>query len=156
MSRYRYWIGVLAATLLGMIFTVAGVGKLLSHSSSYEAFLFPSFLPGAVADYAYAVFPYLELTIGLLLICGIAVKFTASLSMGMVACFIASNLYLLSNGVGTCGECFGVAGGLTVYAALVLDGLMAIMTVIILITYQGKYFNGTPWYLTGHTATRSA
>lgn len=156
MKQYRYWIGILAATLLGMIFAVAGMGKLMAGSSSYEAFLFPSFLPEVITDAAYAGIPYVEVMVGLVLICGIAVKFTTSISAILIASFITSNLYLLNIGVGTCGNCFGVAGGLTVYAALVLDGLMAVLAVIIFFSHKGAYFNKTPWFLTGRTVTQCA
>lgn len=156
MRKYIYWVGVLAAIFLGMIFVVAGMGKLMLQSGSYEPFLFPALMPQTLSNAVSLGVPYMEIIIGLLLICGIATKFTTSISAALIVCFIASNLYLLSIGVGTCGGCFGVAGGLTVYAALVLDGLMAVLVVIIFLSHKGAYFNKTPWFLTGHTVTRCA
>lgn len=156
MKNMAYWSGILATILLGMLLVVAGVGKLMSGTTGYDAYLFPSFLPELVTGAAYIAIPYVEVAVGLLLILGIGVKFATSISAWLIACFVASNLYLLSIGVGTCGDCFGVAGGLTVYAALVIDGLMALMVAVIFLSQKGTYFNITPWYLIGHTVTGGA
>jgi len=135
---------------------VAGVGKVLAGTTGYDAFLFPSFLPETLSVTAYAALPYTEIIIGLLLVLGIGIKLATCVSAALIVCFITSNLYLLSIGVGTCGGCFGVAGGLTVYAALVIDGLMAIAATIIFVSHTGPYFNKIPWYFKGHTVTRCA
>jgi len=108
-----------------MIFIVAGVGKLLMQSSSYEPLIYPARMPQLLSDAVSLGLPYAEIIIGLLLVCGIATRLSASISALLIAGFIASNFSLLGIGVGTCGNCFGVAGGLTVYAALTLDGIMA-------------------------------
>jgi len=156
MKKYLYWPGILATILLGMILAVAGIGKLLSGTTGFDAYLLPSFLPEALTGAAYTAIPYIEIAVGLLLIIGVGVKFATSISAGLITCFAASNLYLLSVGVGTCGDCFGVAGGLTVYAALVIDGAMALMVTVIFLSNKGSYFNIIPWYLTGHTVTGGA
>ena len=156
MKRYLYWPGILATIMLGMILAVAGIGKLLSGTSGFDAYLLPSFLPEALTGAAYTAIPFIEVAVGLLLILGIGVKFATSISAWLISCFAASNLYLLSIGVGTCGDCFGVASGLTVYAALVIDGLMALMVTVIFLSQKGTYFNITPWYLIGHTVTGGA
>lgn len=157
MNKYRYWAGILAATFLGMFFIVAGAGKLMAQSSNFQPFIAPAYLPQAIIDVAYSGLPYIEVIIGLLLICGIAIRFTSTISAILIACFIASNLYLLSIGVGTCGSCFGVLGGLTVYAALALDVIMAVLVVIIFTCQRGRYLNMSPWFITsGHTVTRCA
>ena len=156
MKRYLYWPGILATIMLGIILAVAGIGKILSGTSGYDAYLLPSFIPEALTGVAYVVIPYIEVVVGLLLIIGIGVKLATSISAGLITCFVTSNLYLMSIGVGTCGDCFGVGGGLTVYAALVIDGLMALMVAVIFLSNRGSYFNIIPWYLTGHTVTGDA
>lgn len=156
MKKWAYWSGIMASILLGMILAVAGISKLLAGTFGFDAYLFPSFLPEALTGAAYTAIPFIEVAVGMMLILGIGVKFATSISAWLIACFVASNLYLLSIGVGTCGSCFGVAGGLTVYAALVLDGLMAVMAAIIFASQKGTYFNRIPWYLAGHTVTMYA
>lgn len=156
MTSYRYWIGILGATFLGMIFIIAGVGKLLAQPSTYEPFAFWIIHIPAVTDTISAGLPYAEIIIGLLLICGIVTRLATGVSAALIACFAASNLYLLSIGVGICGGCFGVAGGLSVYAALTIDGIMAALVLVIFICHRGDDFNISPWFLTGHTVTRGA
>lgn len=156
MTSYRYWIGILGGIFLGMIFVVAGVGKLLAHSSSYEPFIHPARMTQPLIDTVSLGLPYVEIIIGLLLICGVATRFCASISALIITGFIASNLYLLSIGVGICGGCFGVAGGLSVYAALALDGIMAGLVAVIFACHKGSYLNISPWFITGHTVTRRA
>ncbi len=153
---YKYWIGVLAAIFLGVTFVVAGAGKLFAGSKGFEAFVIPSFLPQALFELIYSWVPYIEITIGGLLLLGIAIKFATCLSGVLIAGFIASNIFTIYIGAGAvpCHGCFGVLGGLTATAALIMDGIMAVMVVAILVCYQGGFFNRTPWFLEGEQEER--
>lgn len=146
---YRYWLSVLAIIFLGMIFTVAGVGKLLAGSKGFEPFGPLTFLPQSFVEAIGIGFPYIEIIIGGLLILGIAVKFAASLSALLIAGFIASNILAiyLGRGAEPCGGCFGVAGGLTAVSALIVDGIMAVMVAVIAICYRGDFFDISPMVL---------
>jgi len=72
-----------------------------------------------------------------------------SVSALLILSFIASNSLAMYQGYGLepCGGCFGVAGGLTVYSALLLDGIMAAMVVVISICYRGRFFSVSPMVL---------
>jgi len=71
---FRDWLGIWARIFLGMVFIVAGAGKLLAGSQGFEPFVLPSFLPQALTESIYAGLPYIEILIGGLLILGIAMK----------------------------------------------------------------------------------
>ena len=91
LKRYRHWIGVWAVLFLGLIFVAAGTGKLLPQSENFEIFVFPDFFSPAMVSSVYVWIPRIELTIGVLLILGIAARFIASLSALMIAGFITNN-----------------------------------------------------------------
>ena len=148
-EKGKYWITVLAIIFLGVTFLVAGVGKVLAGFKGFEPFVFPAFLPQSFIEFSYFGLSYLEIMVGGLLILGIAIRFAASLSAFLVACFIASNILMIYQGGGfePCSGCFGIVGGLTAIAALAMDGVMATMAVVILICYQGSFFNISPWFL---------
>ena len=149
-EKYRYWMNVPAMTFLGMLFIVAGVGKLLYQSDSFAPFPFLESLP--FTQVLYVVLPYIEIAIGALLIHGVMVKFAATLCAFMVAIFVASTVVLIAMGKGAelCG-CFGMAGRLTHIEALVVELLMAGLITVVILCHRGRYFNLIPWFLeNGH------
>ena len=157
MSNYRHWLGVIGLVSLGAVFIIAGAGKLLAQSGSYDLFAFPFFIPQPLGNAISLGLPYVEIIIGLLLVCGVATRFAAGISALLIACFIASNLsYMLTISTGPCGNCFGAVGGLSAVHALFLDAIMAGLVVVILTCRRGNFFNISPWFLTGHTVTRDA
>jgi len=149
-EKYRYWMNMPAMIFLGMIFIVAGVGKLLYQSDSFAPFPILESLPFTQA--LYSVLPYIEIAIGALLIHGVMVKFATTLCAFMVAVFATGTAVLVATGRGTelCG-CFGMAGRLTHIEALVVEFLMAVLIVAVTVCHRGRYFNLTPWFLdNGH------
>ena len=146
---HKYWVVLLATIFLGMVFLVAGTGKLLAQSDSFSPFVFPGFLPVALIQAIYTVAPYVEIALGILLVLGIAIRLVTVISAKMITGFILSNLYMIYLGVGVkpCGGCFGYFGSLTAISSLMLDGIMAALVVIILLCCRGSFFNLTPWFL---------
>lgn len=151
-EKYRYWMKVPAMTFLGMIFIVAGVGKIFFYSSAFSPFpfiqLFDAGLPLAINQFLFAVLPYVEIVIGAMLVHGFMVKFANTIAASMVGVFLINNIYMVSIGRGRepC-HCFGMAGGLTYIDALVIDIMMAVMVAVIFFCHKGSYFNLTPWFL---------
>ena len=133
--------------LLGMTFIVAGTGKLISGSTAFSLYAFPSFVPPALAEAIYLSLPYIELVAGTLLILGFAVKFAASLSVLLILGFAVSNILLINHGMAECASCFGVAGSLTPTASLFLDGMMAAMAIVVFLCHRGGFLNKTFWFL---------
>ena len=153
--RYRYWLGIGSGIILGLIFVVSGLGKLLSQAESFKAIFnpFPDFLAPVFAEAVFSWLPYVELIIGLLLIVGIAAKLMAIFSSVLIVGFITNNSWLISRGLGyePC-DCFGVMERiiqveLSTTGALYLDIGMLASVLIILFCYQGRFFTLRPWFL---------
>ncbi len=147
------WFATGAGIILGLIFLVAGLGKLLNPMGSSIIFVFPDFLPNAVDKFIYEWLPYLEIIIGVLLITGIAARLVASLALALTVSMIANNSILLVQGLGDkpCG-CFGEAErlaqlSLSVTGALYIDVAMLILGIMVVLYYQGKFVNVYPWFL---------
>ena len=151
--RNKHWVGVGASIFLGIIFTVAGLGKLFYQTETVEFFVFSEYLPAALARVVYIWLPRLEILVGLMLISGVAARFVAAVASGLIAGFIASNSWLLSQGLGEepCG-CFGMAERiaqlkLTTMGALYLDVVMLAFGITVLVCYQSNFFELSPWFL---------
>ena len=147
-EKYRYVMKLPAMTFLGMIFIVAGVGKLLYNSAAFVPFPFIEGLPVALTQVLFSVLPYVEIAIGAMLLHGFMVKFAAVIAGSMILVFIVNNIAMVSRGRGRepC-QCFGMAGGLTYVDALVIDIMMVILVAVIFFCQKGGYFNTTPWFL---------
>ncbi len=151
----KHWIGVGASITLGLIFIVAGVGKLLHQPEAVRIFFIPlpDFLTATLTKAAFNWLPYIELTVGLLLIIGVAPKLVATLSSVLIAGFIAHNGLLISYGLWAepC-DCFGKLKivpytGLSIIGSLFLDIVMLALVLIILFWHQSRFFNIYPWFL---------
>lgn len=140
MLKSKSPIGGLAAIPLGMVFVIAGLGKLLLGQT---AFALPAFIPQYLTNVLFTSLPYIEIIIGSLLILGVAIKFVSSLAGILIIGFVVSNLNMINLGVTGCPGCFG-AGSLTPATAILLDCLMALMVTIIILFYNGKLFNKIP------------
>ncbi len=139
----RYYFGVIASIWLGMIFIVAGVGKLLYEGGSFSGFL----SSGPLLAVFYNLLPYAEIALGTLLILGIATRGVALIASLLVLTFAASNIFGIITGAEECATCFGVAGSLSPLSALIIDTIMAVLIVVILTCCRGRLFNKTPWFL---------
>lgn len=144
---HKYWASVVAMIFLGMIFIIAGMGKLLAGSKAFEPFVSPAFLPQPFVEVIYVGLPYIEIIVGTLLILGVALRFATYLSLALISCFISLNVFVLYSGLEPCGGCFGVFGGLTAISALILDVIMVGMVAVILVCYRGSFFNIIPMAL---------
>ena len=153
--RYRYWIGIGASIILGLIFLTAGLGKLLQQTETFMIFYTSamSFLPPALTDSAPIWLPAIELLIGLLLILGVVARLVAACSSALIAIFIINNSWLLSQGLGyePC-ECFGILerilqGTLSTTGALYLDIIMLALAFVTIFCYPGKFLTVRPWFM---------
>ncbi len=147
------WVATGAGIILGLVFLVAGLGKLLNPMESSIIFVFPEFLPTALDKFIYQWLPRIEVLIGVLLITGIAARLVASLALALIVSMIANNSILLVQGLGDkpCG-CFGEAErlaqlSLSVTGALYIDVAMLILGFVVVLYYQGKFVNVYPWFL---------
>ncbi len=152
--RYRYWVSVGASIILGLIFVIAGLGKLLSQAESFKTIFnpFPDLLAPVFAEAVFSWLPYIELVVGLLLIIGIMAKLMAIFASVLIAGFIINNSWMLSRGLGyePCG-CFGIMERilqveLSTTGALYLDIGMLALALIILFWYRSNFLNIYPWF----------
>ena len=110
-GRNKHRISVGTTIILGLIFIIAGVGKLLQQPEAVRIFFIPlpDFLSATLTKAVFNWLPYIELTVGLLLVIGVAPKLVATFSSALIAGFITNNSWLLSRGLEyePC-ECLGV------------------------------------------------
>lgn len=150
--RYRNWAGIAAGILLGLIFLVAGIGKLQQTEAFmiifglHRALLFPT-----LANHIDTWLPRMETALGLLLIASIATKLTVTFSSVLIAAFIFNNSWEIARGAGEnpCG-CFGQAsflGYISTTQALYIDIGMLALALIILFWYPGNWRTVRPWFL---------
>ncbi|MEW6668107.1 MAG: MauE/DoxX family redox-associated membrane protein [Thermodesulfobacteriota bacterium] len=145
----------MASLVLGLIFLVAGLGKLPVQTDAYTILLTLPRSPVLVflSDYVHIVFPVLEIALGLLLILGIAARAVAVGSAALVAAFIFNNLWLIGKELATdpC-YCFGgslnwLLGVISVKEALYIDVAMLGLICLIVTRYPGRWFGLKPWFL---------
>jgi len=153
--RNRYWAGIGASIILGLIFIASGLGKLPYQGEFLAIILSGSFLTPLLAHIVGRWLPAIEIVLGLLLIFGIATKFMASLSSVLIAAFIAHNSWVINHGLGhkPCG-CLGalerlLLGEFSTTEALYMDIGMLALVLIILLSYPGNFFTIRPWFLRG-------
>ncbi|WP_433291010.1 MauE/DoxX family redox-associated membrane protein [Pseudonocardia sp. CA-142604] len=103
-------IGTLARLGLAMVWVVSGVIKLLDPGQTYLAVkaydVLPTAMIGPVAD----ALPLVELCLGMLLLAGIGVRFTAALSAALLLVFIAAVGQAWMRGLTIECGCFGGGG----------------------------------------------
>jgi len=139
---------------LGLIFVAAGLGKLLEQTEAFKIFynLPGAFLTPALVDAVSFWLPLIELIVGLLLITSVAAKPMAAFSLVLITSFIATNSWLLIQGLGDepCG-CFGIAETMAQFRLVVINSLyfdigMLGLVLLILIYYPGKFSTFRPWF----------
>jgi uncharacterized membrane protein YphA (DoxX/SURF4 family) len=158
--RYRYWGGIGASIILGLIFLVAGVGKLFDQTGLVTVLEETSILSRELVDLMAQWLPWIELVLGLCLVMGIAAKFMASASGLLVLGFIFHNTWIIEHGVvlDDCG-CLGILEKMQkqmqMQVQIVLSSEMAryidigmlVLLLIVLFCYPGKFFTLRPWFL---------
>lgn len=153
--RYKHWLGLGAALILGIIFLTSGIGKSLAEVELFDTF-FPGFLDFLSLDQARLLFyglPYVEIVIGALLVLGVAIRLVAAFSSLMIAGFIASNVWFITNGRGfePCG-CLGIfdrlfQSKLSTQQSLYLDVAMLALTLVIIFCYERGFTDFYPWFI---------
>jgi uncharacterized membrane protein YphA (DoxX/SURF4 family) len=152
---YRNKIGIGASVVLGLIFFVAGFGKLPHQGEYWSLLLFEissSLNLQLLSDAISNSLPWIELIVGSLLITGIAAKAAACAASLLTFAFGVNNVWMIVHGVGRepCG-CFGrfesFLGMLSAQNALALDMGMFVLAVIILKYFPAHFLNAKPWML---------
>lgn len=152
-GSYKYWVSLGASIILGLILFTAGLGKQQTEALWFVATLPEAVLTPMLAHFVSLSLPWIEVIVGLLLILGIATKFAASISIVLIAAFMANNSWLIYHGLmyQPC-SCFGIFeriafAELSTMSVLYLDIGMLALALIILFWYPGKFWNIRPWFL---------
>jgi len=151
--RFKRWVGLGAAIVLGLIFLLSGVGKLLNEYDVFFIFFTPFadfVLPFAPLIYLWL--PVIEIAVGLLLVTGVLARPAAVLAVGLIVVFMANNSWLIAHGFGAepCG-CFGILEEIArirvlTIGALVLDAVMLLLALATLFLAQVSFFNINSWF----------
>ncbi len=154
--RCKHWLGLVAGIILGMIFLVSGIGKLLLQEGELFKTYFPGFLDFLSLNQTrllYYGLPYVEIAVGVLLIIGFATRLVATFALLLIAGFIASNVWFITHGMAhkDCG-CLGIIDSyfqsrLSTQQSLYLDIVMLALLLTTLLCYQRKFTDIRPWFL---------
>lgn len=164
MTNKRTWsyISLSAGLALGLIFLVAGIGKLLAQSEFAGVLVMQTFLPERLAKMVSYSVPIVEVIVGGLLILGFYPRLIAVFSLLLSGAFIANNAWLLSLGLKCpkCPHCFGkleeLFGTLTTWQALYIDIVLVLLAVAVLVFSPGGFFTSRFWFLKPRPAKTEA
>jgi uncharacterized membrane protein YphA (DoxX/SURF4 family) len=107
------WISTAARLGLAIVWLVAGglkVGDLAESGRAVNAY---EIFPYEVAKVIGAAQPFLEITLGLLLLAGLAVRLSAGISAGLLVLFIAGIISAWARGLQIDCGCFSSGGALS-------------------------------------------
>ena len=131
-----------AGIIVGMVLIIAAASKLILGQGDLSAI--PAFIP----VWFLTALPYIELSVGVMLLIGLAVKFNAYISALLILGFAVTNIVMLAGGAEGCASCFGGGIIITPVFTLLLDVLMALMVLCIFYCLKkDSFFNILPWYL---------
>jgi len=140
----RHWFDVTVRILLGAIFLISGISKLLNLTAFASALRDFELLPESTITFSAIFIPSLESSVGSLLILGYFVKMASTITIILLIVFIAALIPQLAiNNEIDCG-CFGPLMHETVGTELLIrDLLMLGLSVLCLIqsdpTFRLKY-----------------
>ncbi len=130
---------LIARFVLGMLFIIAGAEKIADPSafagSIYNYKLFPLF----TINFFAIVVPWIEVTAGLFLLFGIAVKESALIINGLFAFFIVIIGISIIRGLDIDCGCFGRSGGQQVGLAKILENTFFLLMGIPLLFFDSSY-----------------
>ncbi|GID96028.1 hypothetical protein Adi01nite_54400 [Amorphoplanes digitatis] len=107
------WISTVARLGLAAVWLGAGLLKIGDLAGSGRAVNAYEIFPYEIAKVIGAVLPFLEITLGLLLLAGLAVRLIAGISAALLLIFIAGISWAWSQGLQIDCGCFGSGGTLS-------------------------------------------
>lgn len=138
-SKIAPWLTLAGRLLLGGVLIAAGYLKVGNPAKSKMAVRAYDALPISVANLLGTVLPWLEIGAGLLLVLGVAVKWSAMFAGALMLLFILAISQAWIRGLSIDCGCFGgggqVAPGKTRYLEEILRDLGLALTALYLIRY---------------------
>lgn len=145
-------VTVVPMIFLGIVLLVAGVGKVwagtVAGETEFFSELFHYFWGPTMSYLISTLLPWAEVILGLLLLSTVLPRLAATLSLPLIAGFMANNAYAISKGVAeypACGYCFGVLekflGSPTPTQSLCIDIAMFIAALIVVFVHPAGFFS---------------
>lgn len=138
-------VALAARLLLGGVFVYAGALKLPDPAASVRAVRAYRVLPEAVVPAVGYGLPVLEVALGVLLLLGLAVRFTAVLTGLLLIVFIAGMASAWARGLTIDCGCFGgggeVAAGETQYGRELARDLGFLAAAVVLVRWPGSWLS---------------
>ena len=138
-AKISPWLTLVSRLLVGGVLVVAGYLKVGNTAKSQMAVRAYEVLPISIANTLGVILPWLEIGAGLLLILGVAVKWSSIFAAALMFIFIAAIAQAWARGLSIDCGCFGgggqVAAGKTRYLEEILRDLGLAITAIYLIRY---------------------
>jgi len=142
-----------SSLFLGLTLLVSGSGKLPGQTEFIDALLQFFWTPPLAYFIGYCL-PWVELTLGVLLLFGSFSRIAAGLCLPLTAGFMANNSLALSQGIEQfpqCAQCFGIweewLGSISPLQALCLDVVLFCLALIILLFHPGGFLSFRPWFI---------
>jgi len=108
----RPWLGIAARLGLATVWLVAGASKVGDLAGSGRAVNAYQVMPYDLATVIGAALPFVELTLGVLLLLGLATRLAAGVSATLLVVFVAGIVSAWARGLAIDCGCFGVGGEL--------------------------------------------
>ena len=142
-----------SSLFLGLMLLVSGSGKLPGQAEFIDALL-QSFWTPPLAYFIGYCLPWVEVTLGVLLLIGVFPRIAAGLSLPLTAGFMVNNSWALSQGIEEfpqCAQCFGIweewLGTISPLQALCLDVVLFGLALVILLLHPGGFLTFRPWFV---------
>jgi uncharacterized membrane protein YphA (DoxX/SURF4 family) len=110
MKEVQLWFGLLARLVLGGVLLLAGYLKFDELDKSQMAVRAYEMLPVPLANFIGLVLPFFEIGMGLLLILGAGIRFSAALSTLLMVVFVIGISQAWARGLSIDCGCFGGGG----------------------------------------------
>lgn len=110
MKKAQPWIGLFARLILGGVLLVAGYLKAFSPDKSMMAVRAYELLPIWLANVLGIILPWIEIGAGLLLIIGVAIRYSALFGSALMVLFIIAIAQAWARGLSIDCGCFGGGG----------------------------------------------
>ena len=138
-GKYGTWFGLLSRLTLGGVLFAAGWLKIFTPAKSQMAVRAYEVLPISLANFLGIALPWAEVGFGILLILGIAVRFSAIVGGAFMVVFIAAISQAWARGLSIDCGCFGGGGtvdpGETKYLSEILRDTGLALLALYLIRY---------------------
>ena len=140
------WMLLTFRILLGGIFFVASISKILDMSGFVDTVAGYELIPQTLAEIYGWVMPWVELCLGCSLILGIFPRISAGISIPVIVSFASASGYALEKVPDSICGCFGSFIILSHPVSLTIDAFMFLFGLTVLTGKQTEFFSVGQWF----------